>query len=90
LVSRFFCFLIALLWICALVVASFAPSLTRIFPTTSLFSLLTKPRADQQAAALQRLQESADRRWNRVMRLWPLAAASFVAAIVLLAAAISK
>lgn len=74
-------FLFTFLWAITVLALSF----TRNVPTTSLLSMLTKPRADQQEVALEQVRTSAQRRRVRVIRLWPLAGSSLVAAIVLLA-----
>ena len=74
-------FLIPIVWASILV----GLSVTRAMPSTSLFSAITKPSADDQKAALQHAQESAQRTRDKVIRLWPLAAAYFVAAVILLA-----
>jgi ABC-type dipeptide/oligopeptide/nickel transport system permease component len=59
-------FLFTFLWAITVLALSF----TRNVPTTSLLSMLTKPRADQQEVALEQVRiEVAQKLWTRFMRL---------------------
>jgi hypothetical protein len=74
-------FMLAIIWL-SFVVAGL--TVRKTGPTRSLFQAITRPSADQEREDLERAGQASNRFLRMIVRLWPLALASLVAAVILL------
>ena len=74
-------FMVAIVWVSFVVAGAVV---RKTGPTRSLFQEITRPSADQEREDVERAGAATNHFVHALLKLWPLALASFVASVIVL------